>query len=232
MKCHISRTHPFKGSEVTQQVVTAGGVYSYSRNYSYDNIGQLKTAQGLESDQTTPRLQEQFGYAYDKAWNLSARTNNALIQSFTVNNVNELSGASQAGTLTVGGTAGEPNGNVASPGVTSVMVNGQSASLYEDGSFAATGFTPANGQNTYTAIAQDNVPQLSTNSVTVNVLGGASYTYDSNGNLFVASANFGANSGTMSPSPHAKSLVTDSLRPVAGDRFRETGDGSGVIHSV
>ena len=163
-------------------------------------------------------MQEQNGYAYDAAGNLNfctnnalvqtfavndvnpmryleakeqmwfsgisgERTNNALIQSFSVNNVNELSSASQAGTLTVGGTAGEPNGNVASPGVTSVMVNGQSASVYEDGSFAATGFTPANGQNTYTAIAQDNVPQLSTNSVTVNVLGDRSYTYDANGNL-------------------------------------------------
>ncbi|HEX3624177.1 MAG TPA: RHS repeat-associated core domain-containing protein [Verrucomicrobiae bacterium] len=64
-------------------------------------------------------------------------------------------------------------------------MNGQSANahVYQDGSFAATGFTPITGQNTYTAIAQDFYPRLSTNSVTVNVLGGSDYTYDLNGNL-------------------------------------------------
>lgn len=134
----------------------------------------------------SPRLQEQFGYAYDKAWNLNERTNNALVQSFAVNDVNELSSASQTGTLTVAGATTEVSGNAPYynyPGVTGVTVNGQSANVYEDGSFAADGFTPANGQNTYTAIAQDNLSRVSTNSVTVNVVGNASYTYDSNGNL-------------------------------------------------
>ncbi|HEX3626233.1 MAG TPA: RHS repeat-associated core domain-containing protein [Verrucomicrobiae bacterium] len=160
---------------MTQQVFTAK---NYA-NYTYDNIGQLKTAQGFESG-TTPRLHEQFGYAYDKAWNLSERTNNALIQSFTVNDVNELSSASQSGTLTVSGTTTEPGGNV-----TSVTVNGQAASEYADGSFAAPGFALINGQTNYTAIAQDNLypPRMSTNSVTVNVASGGSYTYDANGNL-------------------------------------------------
>lgn len=169
-------------SQVTQLIFPAGNYI----NYSYDNIGQLTWARGFEYGGTTPRLQEQFGYAYDKAWNLSERTNDALVQSFAVNNVNELSSASQSGTLTVAGTAGEPSGNSPynhNPGVTSVTVNGQSANVYGDGTFAAPGFTPANGQNTYTAIAGDNVGRLSTNSVTVNVVGSASYTYDANGNL-------------------------------------------------
>ena len=34
-------------------------------NYTYDNIGELKTAIGKESG-GSPRLQEQFGYAYCK----------------------------------------------------------------------------------------------------------------------------------------------------------------------
>ena len=133
-----------------------------------------------------PRLQEQFGYAYDKAWNLNERTNNALVQSFAVNNVNELSSASHTGTLTVSGTATEPSGNSPYnnyPGVTSATVNGNSADVYGDGTFALGGFTPTNGQNTYTAIAEDNVSRFSTNSVTVNVLGSRSYLYDLNGNL-------------------------------------------------
>lgn len=132
-------------------------------------------------------MQEQFGYAYDKAWNLSGRTNNALVQSFAVNDLNQLSSATQSGTLTVAGTATEPSGNSPYnnyPGVTTVAVNGNSASVYGDGTFAAAGFTPGTGNNTYTAIAHDNIGRLSTNSVTVNVLsGGSDYTYDSNGNL-------------------------------------------------
>ena len=35
-------------------------------NYSYDNIGQLKTAIAAEAG-GAPRLQEQLGYAYDLA---------------------------------------------------------------------------------------------------------------------------------------------------------------------
>jgi RHS repeat-associated protein len=149
-------------------------------NYSYDNIGQLKTAQGFEQNGTTPRLQEQFGYAYDKAWNLNERTNNALIQTFAVNDLNELSSADQSGTLTVAGSSTEAFGD---PGVTNLVVNGDPADLYADETFAAPGFTPANGENTFTAIAQDTYGRASTNSVTVNVTSGNNCTYDLNGNL-------------------------------------------------
>jgi hypothetical protein len=44
--------------------------------------GQLKTANGWEADGTTARPHEQFGYAYDAAWNVNYRTNNALLQSW------------------------------------------------------------------------------------------------------------------------------------------------------
>jgi hypothetical protein len=37
------------------------------RNFTYDNIGQLKTAVGKEAGGTTNRWNEQFGYAYDAA---------------------------------------------------------------------------------------------------------------------------------------------------------------------
>jgi hypothetical protein len=55
-----------------------------ARKYSYDNIGQLKTAQAYEAYGVTLRQHEQLGFAYDAAWNLSQRTNNALGQSFGV----------------------------------------------------------------------------------------------------------------------------------------------------
>ncbi len=183
------------GSEVTQEVFTPDDEGDEAlMNYTYDNIGQLKAAQGVESayDGATgqytnaPRLNEQFGYAYDKAWNLNERTNNALVETFNVNDLNELSSQTRSGTLTVAGTATEPNGNDpfdSNPGVTNVTVNSQEASLYGDGTFAAAGFPLANGENTYTAIGQDNIGRLSTNNVTVNLPGTNNFTYDYNGNL-------------------------------------------------
>jgi len=65
-------------------------------NYSYDNIGEVKTAVGKESGGST-RLQEQFGYAYDAAGNLNYRTNNALVQTFTNNTLNELTSVGRSG---------------------------------------------------------------------------------------------------------------------------------------
>jgi hypothetical protein len=84
----------------------------------YDNIGQLKTAKGTDHayDFNTglfvdaSRLNEQFGYAYDKAWNLNQRTNNALVQTFGVNNLNQLTNATRSGTLTVAGLASKTRG--------------------------------------------------------------------------------------------------------------------------
>ncbi|HXC34729.1 MAG TPA: hypothetical protein VNV43_02580, partial [Candidatus Acidoferrales bacterium] len=130
------------------------------RDYTYDNEGELVAAVGKEGSGTS-RLQEQKGYAYDTAGNLNFRTNNALIQSFALNDSNELSSAGWAGTLTVAGTTTIP--------ATNVTVNGLSASRYADGTFALGGFTPGYGEVPYTAIAQDASGHSSTNSVTVTV---------------------------------------------------------------
>jgi hypothetical protein len=67
------------GHQRAKQTFTAGNYV----DYTYDDIGQLKTAKGWESDQTTVRAHEQFGYAYDAAWNLNRRTNNALCRRST-----------------------------------------------------------------------------------------------------------------------------------------------------
>lgn len=174
------------GSEVTQQLFTAGNFI----NYNYDAIGQLKTAQGFEADGVTPRLQERFGYAYDKAWNLSQRTNNALVQSFSVNNLNELTSAGRSGTLTVAGFTTEVKGSIdgSSYGATNVTVSGTGltsgpAQLYADGSWAQAGAILANGANSYTAMAQDTYGRADTTSLTANLLASVNYSYDLNGNL-------------------------------------------------
>ena len=53
--------------------------------YGYDPAGQLTSTVGQEADHTA-RRNEQFGYDYDPAGNLLARTNGALVQTFTVMN--------------------------------------------------------------------------------------------------------------------------------------------------
>jgi len=160
------------GSEVTQQVFTAGNYI----NYSYDNIGQLKLASGKSLGGTTNRLQEQFGYAYDKAWNLNDRTNNGLVQTFSVNDLNELSN------LTNNGAKPVVSGSTTSP-ATNVTVNSLVAALYTDSTFAVTNLTLTSGLNTLSATARDTNNRVSSSSIQVNVTGSANYLYDTNGNL-------------------------------------------------
>jgi hypothetical protein len=56
---------------------------------------------------------------FREAGNLAARTNNALVQSFGVNSLNQLTNGTRTGTLTVAGTTWGP--------ATSVTVNGAGA---------------------------------------------------------------------------------------------------------
>jgi RHS repeat-associated protein len=159
------------GNERTQQVFTAGNFV----NYGYDAIGQLKSAIGKESGGTLVRQQEKWGYAYDAAHNLNYRTNNALVQTFAVNNLNELTTVTNSGTLTVAGTTTVPAANV--------TVNGQPANRYADATFALGGFAVNNGNNSFTAVASDVAGNIGTNSVTVNLPATNNCLYDLNGNL-------------------------------------------------
>jgi YD repeat-containing protein len=144
------------------------------RLYAYDKIGQLKTALGSESGGTS-RLLEQLSYAYDSADNLNYRTNNALVDTFNVNTLNELGTITHSGTLTVAGTT--------TTNATSVTVNNVIASRYNDATFALGGFPIPSGSTNYTAGAQDALGRTSTNSVTVNLPATVTFAYDSNGNL-------------------------------------------------
>jgi RHS repeat-associated protein len=135
----------------------------------------VKTAIGKEAGGVTNRWQEQLGYAYDAAGNLNTRTNNALIQSFGANNLNELTAITRSGTFTVTGTTTSP--------ATNVTVNTTNAFLYADTTFAATNFTLANGNNTFIAIAKDSYGRKDTNSITVNLPTTDNFAYDLNGNM-------------------------------------------------
>ncbi len=142
-------------------------------NFSYDTVGQLKSALGKESNGTN-RLQEQLTYQYDPAGNLNVRSNKDLGQTFVVNVLNELSNVTRTGTVTVAGATTSTN-------VSSVTVNGLGASLYADATFARAGFDPTN--TIYAAVASDPLGRTDTNTITANYPSPVSFTYDANGNL-------------------------------------------------
>jgi hypothetical protein len=146
---------------------------------TYDNIGQLKTAKGKEAD-TTSRSHEQFGYAYDAAWNLNYRTNNALTQTFAVNSLNQLTNLSRSGTFTVAGAVSIAPTNVT---VKDNANAAQAARIYGDLSFARTNVTLINGANTFVAVAQDSLGRMDTNTVAAYLPSSAVCAYDSRGNL-------------------------------------------------
>ena len=141
-------------------------------DYTYDNTGQLLSAFGYETAGGTPRWHERLSYAYDPAGNLTRRDNNALAQTFALgNSLNQITGATSSGSMTVAGMTAN--------GATSVSVNGQGANLYSDGSFASVN-QPISGS--FSATAQGGGGSA-TDTLSVSYPGTAYFSYDSNGNL-------------------------------------------------
>jgi RHS repeat-associated protein len=150
------------------------GLMKSSAAAGYDKIGQITSWTGRETNGTL-RLNEQLGYVYDPADNLHYRTNNALVQTFTVDAANELTGVGRTGTFT-------ESGNTPAPAA-SVTVNKQAAQTYADFTFAAAGWTLNNGQNSFTNVAINPYALRATNLLTVNLPVSNTLLYDNNGNL-------------------------------------------------
>ncbi len=164
------------GHQRTRQTFAAGNFV----DYTYDHIGQLETAKGFESDGTTARPHEQFGYAYDAAWNLNYRTNNALVQTFGVDSLNQLTTLTRSGTMTVAGSVStEP----ASVTVKDNNNAAQAATVYGDNTFVRANVTLLNGTNTFEAVAQDSYGRVDTNTVITWLPASATCYYDGRGNL-------------------------------------------------
>jgi RHS repeat-associated protein len=144
-------------------------------DYTYDPLGQLKTALGKESGGTTNRWHEQFRYTYDAAGNLTERVQNTLTNSFSLNYLNQLTGGSRGGKFTAAGTTTSQ--------ATNVTVNTSNAVLFLDYTFASTNHALIDGTNTFTAIGRDNVGRSDTNIATAYLPSSPIYVYDANGNL-------------------------------------------------
>ncbi len=147
--------------------------------YTYDDIGQLKTAWAYQTN-SSQRTQEKFGFSYDAAGNLQYRTNSAMIQTFTMNGLNQLTNVTRTGNLTIVGTH--------SPSATNVTVshNGNTASnmfFWPDYTFVRSGYQLPDGTNTFVAVAKDALGRVDTNSSVVFTPTSANYFYDANGNL-------------------------------------------------
>ena len=138
----------------------------------YDGIGQLISWSGREATGTL-RQNEQLGYAFDAAGNLIYRTNGAMVQTFTVNSLNEISNVTRTGTFTVTGATPAP--------ATNVTVNGVAAQTNGDFTFARTNIALANGNNTFTIIAHNTLGVSATNApLTVNLPASVTFQYDAN----------------------------------------------------
>ncbi len=149
-----------------------------------------------------PRLNEQLGFGYDAAHNLDSRTSGNLSEAFNVDAANELTSVTRTGTFTVSGATPAP--------ATNITVNGQAAQTYGDFTFAATNLSLADGQNSFTNIAQNVYGVTVTNMLTANLPQSVTLGFDNNGNL--------TNDGTKSLSYDAENQLTNIM--VAG-RFKK-----------
>jgi len=150
------------------------GLATANVSMGYDAIGQLTSWNAKESNGTL-RQNEQFGFGYDAAENLHSRTSGAFSQTFNVDAANELTSVSRSGAFTVSGAIPAP--------ATNVTVNGQTAQVYGDFTFASTNNSLVNGANPFTVVAQNIYGAASTNSFTANLPSSVGLSSDNNGSL-------------------------------------------------
>jgi YD repeat-containing protein len=113
-------------------------------DYGYDVLGQLTSAKGFESSGAS-RAQEQLTYGYDLAGNLQSRTNNDMVQSFSVNSLYPV----RYGTDFEPGRLGTPAGQRTLPTGGRPLSHGvnQLTSVSRTGGFTVAGATTPSATN-------------------------------------------------------------------------------------
>jgi RHS repeat-associated protein len=170
----VLNSHSYSYNLASQRTALTNTAGDY-RNYTYDPIGQLTGTTAWESGGTTSRFNESLTCTYDAAGNVATRRLNTLTETFSVNPLNEISNVTRSGLFTVTGSTTAP--------ATNVTVNGSTATLYSDGTFAKSALSLASGNNTFTAIGKDSSGRADTNVVSAYLPTSAAYVYDLNGNL-------------------------------------------------
>jgi RHS repeat-associated protein len=140
----------------------------YTEDYSYDPLYRLT---GVERSAGLTGI---WHYGYDPVGNrTTAQTNNSVSTS-AFNEKNQLTSSSGGGTLKVRGTLNEPG---------TAKVNGSPARMLAGNVFEGT-IQATTGTNTFAVEATDVTGNVIAKNYQVSVTAtGASYTYDSNGNL-------------------------------------------------
>jgi len=132
-------------------------------------------AVGKEYGGSTNRSHEQLSYDYDPAGNLRNRTNNALVQAFNVNMLNELTTITRGTNFTLAGFTTIP--------ATNVTVNGANAARYADNTFAKDNLALVDGPNSFTAVARDSAGRVDTNALNSYLPSTLNIASDANGNM-------------------------------------------------
>ena len=173
----LPRNAPFTcGYNGNRWITAAHRLGGVTASYTYDNMGQLLSAQAYEPNSTL-RLNENLSYTYDASHNLASRTANDLVQTFNSDTLNQLASITRSGTLTVSGSL--------TGAVTALGVNGKGAVIYSDNTFATTnGLTLRDGNNLFVTAGSNAVGELVVSTITSNRLPVAvGFNYDLNGNL-------------------------------------------------
>ncbi len=84
----VTNKHEYAYNAANQRINSTNLAGTFYTN-TYDKIGQLKVADSSVAS-------EDRGYLYDAAWNLSKRTNNVTVGTFTVDGKNQLTGSPTA----------------------------------------------------------------------------------------------------------------------------------------
>ncbi len=157
------RTNITRQLGLTTNIITAG----------YDGIGELASWTAKESSGTA-RQNEQLGYTYDSAGNVQYRTNGAMLQTFGVNALNQISSVTSTGLYTVTGATPAP--------ATRVTVDTtNTAQVYGDFTFAATNNSLGTYGSGFIIIAQNTT--TSATNTTFSQPASVSPTYSANGDL-------------------------------------------------
>jgi RHS repeat-associated protein len=162
--------------------------WSQNANYTYDNAGEVASVMALSANGVTNRAQEMANYTYDGAGNMSLKR--VIISTtdkiyYHVNALNEITNTTFGGPNGLGAwTAMTTVAGWASPTATNVTVNGSTARLYEDKTYATNGILVSPGNNTFTAVAKDALNRTAAYTSSVNIFtNNSAYLYDTNGNL-------------------------------------------------
>jgi RHS repeat-associated protein len=145
----------------------------FSETYGYDALYRLN---GVERTGASTGI---WQFAYDPVGNRTTSQDGSSVLSSAYNEKNQLLSSGGGGAMLWRGTLDEP-GHVA---FTSALVNGKPARMLSGNTFEAM-LEMTTGTNTVAVQATDTTGNVATANYAVDVTAtGASYTYDSNGNL-------------------------------------------------